>query len=552
MLTRKCALYGRVSTVRQALIQDGGLDTQFDLMERFVQFETAKGEAAWTVVGRYREEACSGKNLERPEFRRLMRDIEAGTVDTVIVQKIDRITRSLKDFFILWEHFETHGVQFISLHEKFDTTSAVGRAMLKLILVFAELEREQTAERTLATMEHRARQGLRNGGRILGYNLDPNEKGVLKVNEVEARVARDHFFSKFLELGSAGKVVRHLKAQGIREPAYTSRRGQQRGGGNFTKPKVIRLLSNPAYVGKIGWKGSTFPARHPAIISQELFDEVQRLLERNREKKGNGREQRAHVFLLQGLIRCGRCGAFMTPKTSIGRGGKPHFYYQCTRNAHSAATECSARYVPAVAAEEHVLAELRKWSMSAEEIDRVVQQANAQQDEQLARSEQELGELQRRLMQVKERTAPLLTALESGAAFASIKERLAALEGERTTLEQELARTQHQTEQMRQRVLSTEILAGSYRDFPAMLDQLRQAEDWKAIKELVSRYVEVLDWHQDEQDPTAGHVDIMLFEQALPSGEKAEHLDAPLVVSAGAPRCNKRLPDQDSNLEQTG
>ena len=176
MQNRKCALYGRVSTVRQALVQDGGLDTQFELMERYVQYESAKGEGTWHIHDRFREEAYSGKDLERPEFKRMMNDVEAGLIDTVIVHKIDRITRSLPDFYTLWSTFERHNVQFVSLHEKFDTTTAIGRAMLKLILVFAELEREQTGERTAATMENRARLGLWNGGvRPLGFDVQKNQ-----------------------------------------------------------------------------------------------------------------------------------------------------------------------------------------------------------------------------------------------------------------------------------------------------------------------------------------------------------------------------------------
>jgi site-specific DNA recombinase len=197
MSERFCGLYGRVSTARQAEVIDGGLDTQFDLMARRVEWENdSDNENTWVVVDRYREEGFSGKNLERPEFRRIVEDIKAGRVNTVVVQKIDRITRSLRDFFDLWEFFERHGVQFISLHEKFDTTTAVGRAMLKLILVFAELEREQTSERTAATLAYRARQGLRNGGRIYGYDLDPDNKGVLKIVPEQAEHVLHDFFEK--------------------------------------------------------------------------------------------------------------------------------------------------------------------------------------------------------------------------------------------------------------------------------------------------------------------------------------------------------------------
>ncbi|MBL8794294.1 MAG: recombinase family protein [Planctomycetia bacterium] len=544
METRKCALYGRVSTVRQALIQDGGLDTQFDLMDRYVTFENSKAQGQWLVQDHYREEAYSGKNLERPEFRRMMRDIETGRVNTVIVQKIDRITRSLRDFFDLWETFEQHGVQFISLHEKFDTTTAVGRAMLKLILVFAELEREQTAERTRATMEHRARQGLWNGGRVPGYSIDPKRKGVLVVNTEEARVVLDHIFSKCMELGSAGKVVQHLKKHGIRKVTYQSRRGKQRGGGFYSKMEVCRVLANPVYIGKVRFDDQLHDGQHEPIVPEALFNDVQRVLDKNRERRGNYRDQRTHVFLLQGLIRCGRCGSFMTPKTSIGRGGKKHFDYQCTKHAHSAGTTCDAKYVPAEPAEEYVLAELRKWVLSEEEIQRVVREANEQKDGTLGKLHEEQHALRQRLKENQGKIDAFVQAVEGGGNFRSFSDRLGELEADQQSMQEELATVEMEIEKVRRHTLSVEVLAETYRDFPAMLDELLAAGDGYTVKALIARYVEVIDWHQDEEDASTGTVEIMLFEQAQPperNGTKRHPDDQ--VVNAGASGCNEWLPD---------
>ncbi len=553
MQNRKCALYGRVSTVRQALVQDGGLDTQFELMERYVQYESAKGEGTWHIHDRFREEAYSGKDLERPEFKRMMNDVEAGLIDTVIVHKIDRITRSLPDFYTLWSTFERHNVQFVSLHEKFDTTTAIGRAMLKLILVFAELEREQTGERTAATMENRARLGLWNGGvRPLGFDVQKNQEeraAVLIPNEEETRIAREHFFEKCVELGSAGKVVKHLAAMGIREPVYVSRRGKQRGGGQFTKPKVVRLLTNPIYVGKIEFRGEIYPGQQQGIIAQYLYDEVQRILERNRERRGNYRDQRTHLFLLQGLIRCGRCGSFMTPKTSIGRGAKKHFYYQCTKNAHSSGTACDAKYVRAESVEEFVLAQLRKWTMSSNEVQRVVAEANAQKDSTFEGLEAEERALLKRLAAVRTKLQAIVQAVESGGAFSSLAQRMGELEGEQKSMEEELASIREEKNLIRQKTISTEAMLATYQDFPSILDALSHAEDWHCIKTLIAQHVEVIDWHQDEADPTSGTVDIALFEEAQAVGEESikNHPDAS-VVNGGASGWHKWLPDKDSNL----
>jgi site-specific DNA recombinase len=308
--------------------------------------------------------------------------------------------------------------------------------------------------------------------------------------------------------------------------------------------EVIRLLTNPVCIGMVRFKEELFVGQHQAIVPQELFDDVQHLLERNRARRGNSRTDSAHVFLLQGLLRCGRCGSSMTPKTSIGRGGKAHFYYQCTKNAHTSGTACDAKYVPAEAAEEYVLAELRKWSLSEEEIARVVREANSQKESNLDKLVEEESRLRLRLKEVEGRLAVLVDALEGGTAFRSLAERLQELETDRTSVEQELTSVRGETEFIRQNALSMELTAATYRDFPAMLDRLTEAEEWRGIKDLIARYVEVLDWHQDTEDPTTGSVDIMLFEEALAGREAGAEktLDGPSVNRRCVERI-ERLPD---------
>ena len=176
---KKCALYGRVSTDRQARIQDGGLDTQFDLMRKYIEYENAKPDADWQIAEEYREEGQSGKNLDRPEFKRMMADIDAGKINTIIVHKLDRISRSVTDFLNLLRQFQDLNVEFVSLNERFDTSTAQGRMALTILLAVAQMERELTSERTKATMQYRASQGLLHGGRPCGYDLDKESKAFL-------------------------------------------------------------------------------------------------------------------------------------------------------------------------------------------------------------------------------------------------------------------------------------------------------------------------------------------------------------------------------------
>jgi len=545
--TNKCGLYGRVSTDRQARMQEGGLDTQFNQMERRVEYENGNGQdKEWRIVERYREEGWSGKNLERPEFRRMMQDIKSGRINTVIVYKIDRITRSLSDFLELWKVFEEHNVEFISLHEKFDTTTAVGRAMLKLILVFAELEREQTSERTKATMRHRAEQGLDNGrAKILGYDRDPNQKGILFVNEEEVRLVREHVFEKLIELGSAGAVTRHLRQAGIRKPQYTTRRENTRGGGHYQKQEVIRMLTDVVYLGQVKYDGEAFEGRHEAIVDQDLFDRAQAILERNRITRNNDRNERNHVYLLRSLIRCGRCGAMMTPKHCQGRKAVRSYYYTCSRQSHSAGEACNAKYVPADAAEEYVLDEIRRLATDSDLIAETVSQANGNRDGQLERMGIERRSLQRRLQDVQNRISRVMTAIETEPDLGTLGERLAELEAEKLAMEDELDGLDEEIEVTRLAAISAKRMIASYRTLPQVLDALQKEGDRYAIRELLGRLIEVIEWTQNEDDPSRGTVEIMLFEQQLPAGEGVasakETRDDPLVTS-GCVTSNGRLP----------
>jgi site-specific DNA recombinase len=144
----KYALYARVSTREQAS-EGESLNEQILKMEAYCLYQ---GINNWDV---YREEGYSGKDTKRPEFQRLIADIEKGDIQSVIVKKIDRLSRSIIDFENIYNYMESKGVTLNSLNESFDTSTAIGRAAIRIILVFAQLEREQISERTKDVMEHR-------------------------------------------------------------------------------------------------------------------------------------------------------------------------------------------------------------------------------------------------------------------------------------------------------------------------------------------------------------------------------------------------------------
>ena len=546
MNTKKCGLYIRVSTLRQADVEDGSLDTQESKLKAYVDYEN-KSDGSWEIAGIYREEGYSGKDLKRPEFQRMMSDIEAGKINTVIIWKIDRLTRSLKDFSMLWDKFQKKGVQLICLNEKFDTSIAIGRAMLSIVLIFAQLEREQTGERTFATMQYRAEQGLWNGGRAFGYDLDPEKKGFLRINHEQKEIVRKSF-DLCIEKGSAGQVQKALNELGYRLPVYESRRGKRHGGTMFNKQSVIRMLTNPVYIGKISWAGKLYNGKHEPIVEEKKFWDVQQILEKNRKTRSNDKLPRKHVYMLQGILRCGKCGSMMTPKSGINSSGRSYHYYQCTRNTHLGKHACNAKYIPAKPIEEFVLERVQVLTVDEAEINKMINRANEKGKQQIQELTNNKKVLSRQLQDVKEKLKSIVDSIETGSLtrFKSLNERVDSLEREREDIEEKLKTMDFEVSKIQQDTLSSEIMCQTFSTFRDIIDKAKPQK----LKELLFRIVEVIEWYEDEKDSASGHCKISYFEQPnldMPikklSEQSGEHLFA---------QCDDWLPSTDSNRGPSG
>ena len=181
----RCGLYTRVSTDSQAEVKDGSLDTQLDLLQRYVELKDNSTGEDWIVAETYREEGKSGKDTARPEFQRMLHDIQNQEINAVVCTKLDRVSRSLIDLLEFHKYLENLGVTFISLSESWDTSTPMGKFALTITAAAAQLEREQTSERTKEKMLWRAESGLSNGGQILGYDLDRENPGIPVPNPKE-------------------------------------------------------------------------------------------------------------------------------------------------------------------------------------------------------------------------------------------------------------------------------------------------------------------------------------------------------------------------------
>ena len=275
------ALYRRVSTDKQA---DEGysLDVQMEKLRAY-----SKTFSDVREVRDYMDDGYSGSSLDRPGMERLVRDIRAGEITHVIVVKLDRLSRSQKDTLHLIEDVMIPAnVAFISIMESFNTDTAFGRAMVGILSVFAQLERENIFERTRGGMQKRVEKGYwPGGGRTpYGYDYDPAQ-GILVPNE-QAEMVR-YMYDRYL----AGESM-----QAIADSV-----------GLKYEKLIYNIITRKSNAGYIVYKGEEYQGLHEPIVSLDTYDRAMELLaERSAAKLVT---KTAH--LLTGLCRCGTCGARM-------------------------------------------------------------------------------------------------------------------------------------------------------------------------------------------------------------------------------------------------
>jgi len=317
--TVRCAIYTRKSS-EEGLEQDfNSLDAQREACEAYVSSQRSEGWIASPTM--YDDGGFSGGTLERPAVKRLLADIAAGLVDTVVVYKVDRLTRSLADFAKIVETFDAANVSFVAVTQQFNTTTSMGRLTLNMLLSFAQFEREVTGERIRDKIAASKAKGMWMGGRpSLGYEIRDRE---LVIVESEAETVR-HIFHRYVELKSVLNLRDDLAATGVVAKRFVSAAGKVTGGGPLDRGALYHMLNNRLYRGEIAHKGQIHPGRHPAIVDEDLWNQVQAILSENRVERGN-RSDATSPSLLAGLLH-DEDGIPLTP-THANKKGRRYRYY---------------------------------------------------------------------------------------------------------------------------------------------------------------------------------------------------------------------------------
>ena len=293
----RVACYVRVSTREQ-------MEHGYSIDEQTARLKAYCKAMQWKITKVYTDGGYSGANTNRPALQDLITASQSGSIDAVVVYKLDRLSRSQKDTLALIEGFLDNGVAFISMTESFDTSTPFGRATVGILSCFAQLERENIKERTAIGKEARAKEGKFHGGNMpIGYDY---KDGKLVVNPIEAMQIKE--LHELYQQGESFRSIREI----FRKKGYTHKYGQ------WEVYRITHTIQNPLYCGYVKYNGSIYKGEHEPIITEECF-ERSRLVH---EGKQGTRQTHLGRSMLGGLLFCARCGA----RYGITYTGKYNYY----------------------------------------------------------------------------------------------------------------------------------------------------------------------------------------------------------------------------------
>lgn len=301
-------LYPRVSTEDQSRFGHS-LDEQEDRLKKLCEF---KGYEIYKV---YREEGISAKNTNRPKFKEMIQDMKDGKINKIIVYKLDRLTRSIKDLETICTLLEEYHCDLESVAEEINTGNANGKFFIRMLTILAQLEIERTSERTKFGLVGAAKKGHVSGSPPLGYTKKDKSKKLI-IHELEADVVK-RIFSMYLEGKSVCAICDKFNEENVLNRKWVT-------------TTVDKILSNKIYIGSIEHgkrkkdNVQIFENVVPTIIDKTSFEMVQKRKEKNLK---NYHRKRTYIFMQK--ILCPKCHKIMGGESSTSHTGEKHIYYKC-------------------------------------------------------------------------------------------------------------------------------------------------------------------------------------------------------------------------------
>jgi site-specific DNA recombinase len=476
----RCAVYTRKSTEEGLQQEFNTLDAQRESGEAYIAAQKHEG---WVCLpDRYDDGGFTGGNMDRPAVQRLMKDIEAGKVDCVVVYKVDRLSRSLLDFAKIMERFEAHQTSFVSVTQQFNTTHSMGRLTLNILLSFAQFEREIISERTRDKIAAARRKGKFAGGKpVLGYDLLSSPSGPkLIVHDDEAARVRATF-ELYLKYEALIPTVAELDRRGWMAKVWQTKDGRRVGGRPFDKNALFKLLTNVVYLGKVQYRDEVHPGEHAAIVDEQIWQRVQAMLQRNR-RTGGALVRNKHGALLKGLLHCAPCKCSMG-HAYTAQGTKRYRYYVCLKAQKRGWHNCPTKSVPAGEIERFVVEQIKGIGKDPTVLAETLRQARGQGQRSLAELEAEERGLGRELARHNAELRKLASGVKNGekaGALANLQDRIRAAEQRATEVREQVVALSREMVDERE-------VGAALSVFDPMWDTLSPREQARIIHLLVER-----------------------------------------------------------------
>lgn len=315
-----CAVYVRKSTEKGLELEFNSLHNQEEACRSYILSQAFNN---WEYFKTYTDGGISGGTMERPALKQMLEDIRHGLIQTVVVYKVDRLSRSIMDFHNMMKEFDKYGCSFVSITQAFDTSTSMGKLTLNMLLSFAQFEREVSSERVRDKIRASKAKGLWTGGvPKLGYDIKDKK---LVINPIEAEQVCS-IFESYLQCGSLAELEKFAEIKGFKHKGWITNKGEQRGGKPFKISALHRLLHEKLYLGMIENKrtGQAFKGQHEAIISKELWEKVQAKLKENDNSSNHTRSRNNN--LLTGKLFDANGTVFTNQANSKNKATKRHYY----------------------------------------------------------------------------------------------------------------------------------------------------------------------------------------------------------------------------------
>ncbi|GFN36036.1 recombinase family protein [Tepidimicrobium xylanilyticum] len=482
----------------------------------------------------YEDEGFSGGNIDRPQFKLMMKDAKSKKFNVLVCYRLDRISRNIADFSSLIEELQKNDISFVSIREQFDTSTPMGRAMMYIASVFAQLERETIAERIRDNMLQLAKTGRWLGGitptgfdseEMIFIDSSGKEKKLFKLSPIKEEIKIVKLiYKKFLELDSLTQLETFCIQNNIKT----------KNGINYSRFALRNILTNPvyatadedtynyfidngyevysdeskfngtkgimAYNKTIQRKNTSNKLRdpsewiiavgkHPGIIKGKEWVKVQNMIERNRSK--SFRKVKNSESLLSGILRCGNCGSFMRPKLGrVNKDGIQVFYYICELKEKSKREKCNMKNVKGNDLDQLVIDEIKKLSYEGSSLSKKIEKDRINIISTKNTLNAEIRDIKTKIENNQKAIANLVNTLADGQesnASKYIIEQINELDEENSRLKEKLLELEEKAESNNLKEDNIEIINDVMAKFADMIDNANVIQKRNLIRSVVDK-----------------------------------------------------------------